>query len=603
MPSRNQKKISKQRAEYLQKQDDILSQENKAKARARYKADPEKKKASVRDSYKADPENKKASVRDSYKADPENKKASVRDSYKADPENKKASVRDSYKADPENKKASVRDSYKADPENKKASVRDSYKADPENKKASVRDSYKADPENKKASADPEKKKASVRDNYKADPEKKKASVRDSYKADPEKKKASVRDSYNADIESISNLLKGSDIKRTSRRTALLKGINTRTIQLPLRHLKGIGIGMTPLSDWLNVLPRGSGIAGVTELPLPPKDAVLPPLPSTASSSSAAPTASSSKAALTATTSRAALTATSSRAALTATSSSSSTGHHPHGSHGLNQAAEVRDEAGGEDEDKPGKSNSHQDDIPSPVKPPLAKRTSSDISEPSLSTLTTSTRHVNKREAADKEYLKNVERMKTQYAKRKRHQCNTYTVQEILLQYGYPKMSGHQPTCHVCCAMLMKLDMIFTSYMSLGLYPCRRSYVRYPLGFKTTISSCRSGQIASNSAHLGVHVEVGSNLTPDGSRSRPADVLVRDWITGRFAAFDFTVSSPLSVASLNQACITSGFAALSAETRKHKANDPKCSELGWVCVPLAVETYGNWGKGLGTHFPV
>ena len=97
------------------------------------------------------------------------------------------------------------------------------------------------------------------------------------------------------------------------------------------------------------------------------------------------------------------------------------------------------------------------------------------------------------------------------------------------------------------------------------------------------------------AHLGVHVEVGSNLTPDGSRSCPGDVLVRDWITGRFAAFDFTVSSPLSVALLNQACITSGFAALSAETRKHKANDPTCSELGWVCVPLAVETYGNWGK--------
>ena len=70
MPSRiNRKKRSKQRAEYLQKQDNILSQENKAKARARYKADPEKK-ASVRDSYKADPEKKKASVCDSYKADP-----------------------------------------------------------------------------------------------------------------------------------------------------------------------------------------------------------------------------------------------------------------------------------------------------------------------------------------------------------------------------------------------------------------------------------------------------------------------------------------------------------------------------------------------------
>ena len=48
MSSRNQKKRSKQRAEYLQKQD-----ENKAKARALYKANPEKKKASVRDSYKA----------------------------------------------------------------------------------------------------------------------------------------------------------------------------------------------------------------------------------------------------------------------------------------------------------------------------------------------------------------------------------------------------------------------------------------------------------------------------------------------------------------------------------------------------------------------
>ena len=63
------------------------------------------------------------------------------------------------------------------------------------------------------------------------------------------------------------LLKGGDMKRTSMENALLKGRNTRTIQLPLRHLKGVGIGMTPLSDWLNVLPS---TAGVTELPLPPK---------------------------------------------------------------------------------------------------------------------------------------------------------------------------------------------------------------------------------------------------------------------------------------------------------------------------------------------
>ena len=60
------------------------------------------------------------------------------------------------------------------------------------------------------------------------------------------------------------------MKRTSRETALLTGRNARTIQLPLKHLKGVGIGMTPLSDWLNVLPRVRGTAGVTELPLPPK---------------------------------------------------------------------------------------------------------------------------------------------------------------------------------------------------------------------------------------------------------------------------------------------------------------------------------------------
>ena len=66
------------------------------------------------------------------------------------------------------------------------------------------------------------------------------------------------------------LLKGDDMKRISRETALLEGKNTRTIQLPLKHLKGVSTGMTPLSDWLNVLPRGRGTAGVTELPLPPK---------------------------------------------------------------------------------------------------------------------------------------------------------------------------------------------------------------------------------------------------------------------------------------------------------------------------------------------
>ena len=33
----------------------------------------------------------------------------------------------------------------------------------------------------------------------------------------------------------------------------------------------------------------------------------------------------------------------------------------------------------------------------------------------------------------------------------------------------------------------------------------------------------------------------------------------------------------------------------AENRKHAANDTRCQELGWTSIPLAVETYRNWGK--------
>ena len=31
-----------------------------------------------------------------------------------------------------------------------------------------------------------------------------------------------------------------------------------------------------------------------------------------------------------------------------------------------------------------------------------------------------------------------------------------------------------------------------------------------------------------------------------------------------------------------------------EVRKHSANDDKCGDLGWFCVPVVTETYGAWG---------
>ena len=41
-------------------------------------------------------------------------------------------------------------------------------------------------------------------------------------------------------------------------------------------------------------------------------------------------------------------------------------------------------------------------------------------------------------------------------------------------------------------------------------------------------------------------------------------------------------------------LTAGAAARATELRKHEANDGKCRELGWVCVPMVVEAYGAWG---------
>ena len=72
-------------------------------------------------------------------------------------------------------------------------------------------------------------------------------------------------------------------------------------------------------------------------------------------------------------------------------------------------------------------------------------------------------------------------------------------------------------------------------------------------------------------------------------------LVQDWVRGSPAAIDIIVTSPLTPAMLRDASTSAGSAAFAAECRKHEANDIKCQELGWTCIPLAVETFGHWGE--------
>ena len=102
-----------------------------------------------------------------------------------------------------------------------------------------------------------------------------------------------------------------------------------------------------------------------------------------------------------------------------------------------------------------------------------------------------------------------------------------------------------------------------------------------------VESCRR-------AHLSVHLEVGHNLTPDHSNTRPADILIPHWCMGKPVALDLSVTSPLNPLTLLEAGVTAGAAAKATEERKLKANTGKCAVLGWVCVPVVAESYGAWG---------
>ena len=97
------------------------------------------------------------------------------------------------------------------------------------------------------------------------------------------------------------------------------------------------------------------------------------------------------------------------------------------------------------------------------------------------------------------------------------------------------------------------------------------------------------------AQLGGQLEVGHGSGGDSPNTRPVDILVPNWMIGKPAAFDLTVVSSLNSNTLNEVGATSGSAAGKAKSHKHYANNHRCRELGWVCIPLAIETYRCWGE--------
>ncbi|KAL5489556.1 hypothetical protein EMCRGX_G018662 [Ephydatia muelleri] len=119
---------------------------------------------------------------------------------------------------------------------KKASVR--YKADPEKKKASVRDSWQRYQEHL------EENRAAKRQRYQEDLEKNLAAKRKQrYQEDLEKNRAAKRQRYQEDLEKTNRAAKRQRYQGDLEENRAAKRQSTRTIQL---HLKGVGIGMTPM---------------------------------------------------------------------------------------------------------------------------------------------------------------------------------------------------------------------------------------------------------------------------------------------------------------------------------------------------------------------
>ena len=97
------------------------------------------------------------------------------------------------------------------------------------------------------------------------------------------------------------------------------------------------------------------------------------------------------------------------------------------------------------------------------------------------------------------------------------------------------------------------------------------------------------------ACISAKAEAGSGLGRDLLHTHPADILASNWLCGKPAAFDLSVTSPLNPSLLSEAGLTAKSAAVATELRKHSGNDAKCSELGWTCIPLVMESYGAWGR--------
>ena len=77
------------------------------------------------------------------------------------------------------------------------------------------------------------------------------------------------------------------------------------------------------------------------------------------------------------------------------------------------------------------------------------------------------------------------------------------------------------------------------------------------------------------ACISAKAEAGSGLGRAWPlHTRPADNLASNWLCGKPATLDLSVTSPLNPSLLSEAGLIAGSAAVAAELRKHLVNDAK-----------------------------
>ena len=97
---------------------------------------------------------------------------------------------------------------------------------------------------------------------------------------------------------------------------------------------------------------------------------------------------------------------------------------------------------------------------------------------------------------------------------------------------------------------------------------------------------------AEAAALSPILEMGHTIP--NSQRRPGDITLPNWLRGRPAAIDVTVTSPLQNSTVTGAAIETGVAARRREQAKDDANVEACESTGSDFLPVAVETFGAWG---------